>query len=71
VTLSATVDTHDVERAVRRAATLRRASVRALPTVAGEETTPAARERIRADHVVLFRDGGVTGWEDALAAWAA
>ena len=71
VEVSTTIDSRDLERALRRAGALRQAGLRALPAVAGDHATPAALQRARAERVVLLQDGSVTGWEEALAAWAA
>ncbi len=52
VEASVQVDREDVERAARRAETLRRAGMHALPVVIGEEwTTPEAREQALARQV--------------------
>ena len=68
VEVSATVDPHDVERAQRRAAALRQAGCRAIPTVAGEQIAPEAQEAIRAGHLLVLQDGYRLFWEEALAA---
>ena len=66
VEVSAVVDSHDVERALRRAAALRQAGYRAIPAVAGEQATEEAEQEARAHKVVLFRDGWASFWEEAL-----
>jgi chaperonin cofactor prefoldin len=66
VEVSAVVDRHDVERAHRRAATLRRAGYRAIPTVAGEQATAGAEEEARIRKMLLLRDGRALFWEEAL-----
>ena len=66
VEVSAMVDRHDVERARRRAATLRRAGYRAIPTVAGEQVTAVAEEETRIHKTLLLRNGKALFWEDAL-----
>jgi len=68
VEVSATVDPHDVERALRRAAALRRAGYRTIPTVAGEQVAEEAEKAIRAGHLLLVLDGRPQFWEEALAA---
>jgi hypothetical protein len=68
VEVSATVDQHDVERAQRRAAALRRAGYRTIPTVAGKEVADEAEEAIRAGHLLVVQDGRTQFWEEALAA---
>ncbi len=65
--VSAVVEPYDVERAGRRAAALRRAGYRAIPTVAGEQITSEAEQAARADHVLVLQDGQVRFWEEALA----
>jgi hypothetical protein len=68
VEASAVVDRNDVERAQRRAALLRRVGYRAIPTVAGEQTTAGAEEALCPGHVLLVQDGRPRFWETALAA---
>ncbi|GBD16852.1 Chromosome partition protein Smc [bacterium HR26] len=70
VEISARVDRGDVERAVRRAEALRAAGLRALPAVAGERTTQGAKTAVQEQTVVLFKNGTVEGWEEALQRWA-
>jgi prefoldin subunit 5 len=70
VEISARIDRNDVERALRRAEALRRAGLRVLPAVAGERTTQGAKNAVREHQVVLFQDGFVEGWEEALRSWA-
>ncbi|MFN3762404.1 MAG: hypothetical protein ACK4WK_04280, partial [Anaerolineae bacterium] len=67
VEVSATVDRHDVERARRRAALLRRAGLRAIPAVAGEDATLGARDEAEAHNVLMLQDGRALFWEEALA----
>jgi len=68
VEVSAVVDRHDLERAQRRAAALRRAGYRAIPTVAGEQITAGAEEDAAlAGNVLLLQDGRARFWEEALA----
>jgi hypothetical protein len=68
VEISATVDQHDVEWAQRRAAALREAGYRTIPTVAGEEVAEEAQEAIRTGHLLVVQDGRSLHWEAALAA---
>ncbi len=67
VEISATVDRHDVERARRRAGLLRRAGLRAIPAVAGEDATMGARDEAEAHKVLMLQDGQALFWEEALA----
>lgn len=71
VEISTTVDRHDLDRALRRAAALRKAGLHAVPTVAGNRATDAALRRARTEHILLLQDGRITGWDEAVAAWAA
>lgn len=70
VEVSATVDRHDVERAVRRARYLAAVHTPAIPAVAGERLTDGAEEYVRAARVLVMRDGALGGWEQALLAWS-
>jgi len=67
VEISATVDRHDVERARQRADLLRRAGLRAIPTVAGEDATMGALEEAKTHKVLMLQDGRSLFWEEALA----
>ncbi|GBC77221.1 hypothetical protein HRbin08_00692 [bacterium HR08] len=69
VEISSVVDRGDVERAERRAMTLRRAGYRAIPVVAGERLTQGAEDESRERRVVAVRDGHILFWEEALSAW--
>ena len=69
VEVSATIDRHDVERAVRRARYLAAVHAPAIPAVAGERLTDGAEEYVRAARVLVLRDGALEGWEQALLAW--
>jgi hypothetical protein len=69
VEVSALVDEIDVMRASRRADLLRQAGCQAIPVVAGEGATSVAEEIARSQQVVVMLDGGVSFWEEALAAW--
>ncbi len=67
VEVSATVDRYDVERTRRRADLLRRAGLRAVPAVAGEDATMGAREEAEAHRVLMLQDRRAFFWEEALA----
>ncbi len=66
VEVSRVVDSHDVERARRRTALLRRAGLYALPVAAGKELTEDARTQAEAAGVVVLQDGAVLFLEEAL-----
>jgi len=68
VEVSMVVDKHDVERAQRRAAALRRAGFLTIPTAAGKDVTEEAKDAARHDHVLLVQDGRHLFWEEALQA---
>jgi len=65
--VSSVVDRGDIERAVRRAALLRKAGMLAVPTVAGAKVTQGASEAAQSAGVLLVQDGRRAFWEDALA----
>ena len=65
--ISSVVDRYDVDRALRRAAALRRAGYRAIPVVAGERATEGAEDKVRSHRILLFQDGKTLFWEEALA----
>jgi hypothetical protein len=65
--ISAIVDRNDVERAQRRGAILRRAGYLAVSGVASEGVTHGGVDAAQEEKVVLFRNGTVQFWEDALA----
>ena len=69
VELAAVVNEADIDRAMRRAALLRRAGYRALPVVAGERLTQDAEVSARVQNVVVMRDGTGSFWDEALTAW--
>ncbi|MCX2726680.1 AAA family ATPase [Thermomicrobium sp. 4228-Ro] len=71
IEVSSVVDRYDVERALRRAAILRRVHPRVLPAVAGERLTEGAGELAGNEAVLVVQDGRVSGWEDAAARWLA
>ncbi len=68
VEVSAIVDLNDVERAQRRAALLRKAGLRAIPTVAGEEITEDAEAAAVASAVFVLQNGRRANWEQAVSA---
>jgi len=69
VEASAVIDRYDVERAQRRAAVLRRAGYRTIPTVAGERITAGAQEEAAlAGNILVLQDGEPLYWKEALAA---
>jgi len=70
VEVSAVVDEGDVTRARRRTALLRQAGYRAIPVVAGEQTTLGAEAEARLHKVVILQNGRSLLWDEALAAWA-
>ena len=69
IEVSSVVDRYDVERALRRAAILRRVHARVLPAVAGERLTEGAGELAGNEAVLIVQDGRVSGWEDAARRW--
>ncbi len=66
VEVSAVVDRQDVERARRRAGSLRAAGLLALPVAAGESRTQGAEEAARASGVILLSDGKMDFHEEAI-----
>jgi hypothetical protein len=64
--VSTVVGRHDVERARQRAAALRRAGYRAIPTVAGERATAGAEKEARLHKTLPLQDGRALFWEEAL-----
>ena len=66
VEISAVIDRHDVERALRRAGYLRQAGYRAIPTVTGERATEGADQEAEARRVLMLLDGRAISWEEAL-----
>jgi len=69
IEVSSVIDRYDVERALRRAAILRRVHTRVLPAVAGERLTEGAGELAGNEAVLIVQDGRVSGWEDAATRW--
>lgn len=68
VEVSAVIDRHDVVRAQRRAAAIRRAGYLAVPAVAGAKVTAEAEAMARGDGVLLVQNGVRQFWEEALTA---
>jgi chromosome segregation ATPase len=66
VEVSAVIDRGDVERAARRAASLRRAGYRAAAAVAGEERTEGAAQTAYAAGVAMVQNGAVLYIDEAL-----
>jgi uncharacterized coiled-coil protein SlyX len=66
IEVSVLMDVEDVERAVRRAALLRKANLLALPVVAGEEVTERALQMAEGRGVILVKDGSIRFVEQAL-----
>jgi hypothetical protein len=64
--VSGVVDRHDVERAMQRAALLRKAGYLAIPAVAGEDATEGGELMARYEHVLLLQDGRRQFWDEAL-----
>ncbi|MCR4407134.1 MAG: hypothetical protein NUW24_09470 [Anaerolineae bacterium] len=67
VEVSVIVDRYDVERARRRATSLQRAGLLAIPTVAGEDATLGAKEEAETHKVLMLQDGRTFFWDEALA----
>ncbi len=64
--ISFTVGKEDIRRARERAGLLRKAGFRAVPAVAGAEVSLEALDLARAERVVVFEDGQVFLWDEAL-----
>jgi len=71
IEVSAVVDEHDVERALTRAALLRRAVPLVLPAVAGSSATEAAEQLAAASGVIVVQDGLHPALDPLLERWAA
>jgi len=67
VEVSSVIDRNDVARAAERAALLRKAGLLVVPVAAGERLTQGAMTLSGEFGVALARDGGLTGWDEALA----
>ena len=68
VEVSSVVDANDVQRAVRRAALLRRIGLRVVPVAVGARINPAAKTLAESYRVALMQDGTDQGWEQAYRA---
>ena len=71
VEVSAVVDRHDIDRAVRRAGLFHLAGLAAVPVVAGETTTSGGNEMARDEAVAVLQDGQRFLWSEATAKWLA
>ena len=66
VEVSNLVDLNDVERAIERAALLRRAGLPAIPVVGGKRLTRGAAASVAERRVVLSKGGELIGWDEVL-----
>ncbi len=66
VEVSNVVDLNDVERAVERAALLRRAGLLAVPVVGGKRFTRSAAASVAERRVVMSKNGDLVGWDEVL-----
>ena len=69
VEVARVLDEEDVQRAVQRAALLRKAGYRAPPLIAGENIKLEAEAAAREKKVVVVQDGRGFLWDETLAAW--
>ena len=67
VEVSGVIDRNDVARAAERAALLRKAGLLVVPVAAGERLTQGALTLSEEFGVALARDGGLAGWDEAVA----
>jgi len=67
VEVSGVIDRNDVARAAERAALLRRAGLLVVPVAAGERLTQGAATLSGEFGVAIARNGGLDGWDKALA----
>lgn len=67
IEVSAVIDRHDVERAERRAAMLRKVGFRVVPTVAGQDMTEGGESLAAERAVFVVQNGRKQHWEAALA----
>jgi ribosomal protein L32E len=67
VEVSGVIDRNDVARAAERAALLRKAGLLVVPVAAGERLTQGALTLSEEFGVALARDGGLAGWDEAMA----
>ena len=66
VEVSNVVDLNDVERAIERAALLRRAGLLAVPVVGGKRFTRGAAASVAERRVVMSKNGDLVGWDEVL-----
>ncbi len=69
VEVSSTIDENDVERAVRRASFLKKASFKVLPVVAGESIKDNALNLLKIYKAILVKDGEIEFLEDSVSSW--
>jgi hypothetical protein len=69
VEISAVIDDHDVERAIVRAESFRRAGLPAIPAVVGRQATGDAKALAETRGVAMLEDGHELYWDQALAQW--
>ena len=67
VEVSSVIDRNDVARAAERAALLRKAGLMVVPVVAGQRLTQGAVTLAEEFGVAIARNGGLDGWDKALA----
>ena len=67
VEVSGVIDRNDVARAAERAALLRKAGLLVVPVAAGERLTQGAATLSSEFGVAIAKDGGLDGWDKALA----
>jgi DNA repair exonuclease SbcCD ATPase subunit len=67
VEVSSVIDRNDVARAAERAALLRKADLMVVPVVAGQRLTQGAVTLAEEFGVAIARNGGLDGWDKALA----
>ncbi len=67
VEVSSVIDRNDVARAAERAALLRKADLLVVPVVAGQRLTQGAVTLAGEFGVAVARNGGLDGWDKALA----
>jgi uncharacterized coiled-coil protein SlyX len=71
VEISAVIDENDIERAIVRTESFRRAGLPAIPAVAGREATREAKALAETRGVAMLEDGKESYWDQALAHWPA
>ena len=67
IEVSSVIDRNDVARAAERAALLRKAGLLAMPVAAGRRLTQGASVLANELRVVLAKNGGLAGWDEALS----